>query len=74
MFNATQTQMMNTLGIVSDSDRSQCYDSFCEIEFEHRANGIPGYGSFTNYLKKKVDFAVVYARMKNTEALARLDR
>lgn len=74
MFNAKQTGLMNTLGIVSDADRSMCYDNFCEIEFEHRANGIPGYGSFTNYLLKKVDLAVAYARMKNAEALARLDR
>jgi hypothetical protein len=53
MFSDKQTQLMNTLGIVSDRDRSIMYEGFCESECEMRANGINP-GTFTDYLEARV--------------------
>lgn len=68
MFNAKQTRLMNTLGIVSDTDRSICYESYCEIACEMRAEGM-GASSFTAWLEHKVRVAAYLAQRKNQQAL-----
>ena len=68
MFNAKQTRLMNTLGIVSDRDRYSVYDAYCEVSCEMRAEGMNA-GSFTDYLERKVALAEYVARRKNQQAL-----
>ena len=63
-FTSAQKNMMITLGFVSDREMSICYEGFCEADCEMRANGIPGYGSFTSYLKGQVRRATLFAQMK----------
>ena len=72
MFNSRQKEILNILGVVSDSDRYNCYEAFCENEFELRANGAPGYGSFTKYLEGKLAFAEFVAKRNNQKALEQL--
>ena len=72
MFNAKQTQLMNTLGIVSDADRDRMYENYCEIKFELQANGMTSYSSFTSFLEKKVQFALNRARENADKTLAQM--
>ena len=69
MFNATQTRLMNTLGIVSDTDRYNMYESYCEVSCEMRAEGM-GASSFTAWLEHKVAVAVYLAQRNAAKALA----
>ena len=69
MFNAKQTRLMNTLGIVSDRDRYNVYDAYCEVSCEMRAEGMNA-GTFTDYLERKVALAEYVARRNNAKALA----
>lgn len=68
MFNAKQTRLMNTLGIVSDTDRSIAYDSYCEVSCEMRSEGMNA-GTFTDYLERQVAVAAYLAKRKNQQAL-----
>ena len=68
MFNAKQTRLMNTLGIVSDKERMETYEAYCEVDCEMRANGCPT-GSFTDYLENKVRVALFIAKRNNEKAL-----
>lgn len=68
-FTSKQKNLMVTLGFVSDREMSICYEGFCEADCEMRANGIPGYGSFTQYLEGKVKFATVLANLNLRKAL-----
>jgi len=68
MFNAKQTRLMNTLGIVSDKERMDMYEAYCEVDCEMRANGCPS-GSFTDYLERKVAVAAYLAQRKTQQAL-----
>ena len=72
MFNTKQTQLMNTLGIVSDVDRERMYENYCEIKFELQANGMKSHSSFTTFLEKKVQFALYRARENAGKTLAQL--
>ena len=69
MFNAKQTRLLNTLGIVSDRDRYNVYDAYCEVSCEMRAEGMNA-GTFTDYLERKVALAEYVARRNNAKALA----
>ena len=69
MFNAKQTRLMTTLGIVSDKDRYETYEAYCEVSCEMRANGCPT-GSFTEYLENKVRVALFIAKRNAEKALA----
>ena len=68
-FTSKQKNLMATLGYVSDREMSICYEGFAEAECEMRANGIPGYGSFTRYLEGMVRRATLFAKYKNQQAL-----
>lgn len=68
-FTSKQKNMMVTLGFVSDREMSICYEGFCEADCEMRANGIPGYRNFTQYLEGKVKFATVLANLNIRKAL-----
>ncbi len=69
MFNAKQTRLMNTLGIVSDTDRYNTYEAYCEVSCEMRAEGM-GAVSFTAWLEHKVHIAAYIARRNAEKALA----
>ena len=69
MFNAKQTRLLNTLGIVSDRDRYNVYDAYCEVACEMSAEGMNA-GTFTDYLERKVALAEYVARRNNAKALA----
>jgi hypothetical protein len=69
MFNAKQTKLMNTLGIVSDTDRYNTYEAYCEVACEMRAEGM-GASSFTAWLEHKVRVAVYIAQRNAAKALA----
>ena len=69
MFNAKQTRLMNTLGIVSDTERYNAYEAYCEVSCEMRSEGMNA-GSFTDYLERKVHIAAYLARRKLEKALA----
>ena len=68
MFTAKQTQLMNTLGIVSDMDRYNTYEAYCEVACEMVAEGI-NVGTFADYLEHKVKIAEYIARRNNKKAL-----
>ena len=68
MFNAKQTRLMNTLGIVGDTDRYNTYEAYCEVACEMSAEGMNA-GTFTDYLERKVAVAVYLAQRKNQKAL-----
>ena len=68
MFNAKQTRLMNTLGIVSDADRYNVYDAYCEVACEMSAEGMNA-GTFSDYLERKVALAEYVAKRKNQQAL-----
>lgn len=69
MFNAKQTRLMNTLGIVSDTDRYNTYEAYCEVACEMSAEGMSA-SSFTAWLEHKVKIAEYIARRNNAKALA----
>ena len=69
MFNAKQTRLMNTLGIVSDTDRYNTYEAYCEVACEMSAEGMNA-GTFTEYLERKVAVAVYLAQRNAKKALA----
>lgn len=71
MFNAKQTKLMNILGIVSDTDRTNTYEAYCEISCEMRAEGMSP-SSFTAWLEHKVRVAAYLAKLKNEKALKEL--
>ena len=56
MFNAKQTRLMNTLGIVSDTDRVLCYEAYCEVACEMAAEGMNA-GTFADYLERRIFIA-----------------
>ena len=68
MFNAKQTRLMNTLGIVSDADRYNTYEAYCEVACEMSAEGMNA-GTFADYLERKVAVAAYLAQRKNAKAL-----
>ena len=68
MFNAKQTQLMNTLGIVSDTDRYNTYEAYCEVACEMAAEGMNA-GTFADYLERQVLIAEYIARRDNEKAL-----
>ena len=68
MFNAKQTRLMNTLGIVSDTDRYNTYDAYCEVACEMAAEGMNA-GTFADYLERQVLIAEYIARRNNEKAL-----
>lgn len=68
MFNAKQTRLMNTLGIVSDKDRYDTYEAYCEVACEMAAEGMNA-GTFADYLERKVAVAAYLAQRKNQQAL-----
>jgi hypothetical protein len=72
MFNAKQTQLLNTLGVVSDADRERVYENYCEVQFELRANGMRSSTTFTQYLERKVAFKVAQARKNAGKILSEL--
>ncbi len=69
MFNAKQTRLMNTLGIVSDTDRYNTYDAYCEVACEMAAEDGHSAGTFTDYLERKVAVAAYLAKRNNQQAL-----
>ena len=69
MFNAKQTRLMNTLGIVSDRDRDNAYDAYCEICCEMSGED-ESVGTFTEYLERQVAVAAYLAKRNNDKALA----
>ena len=68
MFNAKQTQLMTTLGIVSDTDRYNTYEAYCEVACEMAAEGMNA-GTFADYLERQVLIAEYIARRNNEKAL-----
>ena len=68
MFNAKQTRLMNTLGIVSDTDRYNTYEAYCEVACEMRSEGMNA-GTFTSWLERRVAVAAYLAQRKNQKAL-----
>ena len=68
MFNAKQTRLMNTLGIVSDVDRYNAYEAYCEVSCEMAAEGMNA-GTFADYLERQVLIAEYIARRNNEKAL-----
>lgn len=70
MFTAKQTRLMNTLGIVSDTDRYNTYEAYCEVACEMAAEDGHSAGTFTDYLERKVHIAAYLARRNLQKALA----
>ena len=68
MFNSKQTRLMNTLGIVSDTDRYNTYEAYCEIACEMAAEGM-NCGTFSDYLERQVAVAAFIAKRNNDKAL-----
>ena len=73
MFNAKQTRLMNILGIVSDKDRYEAYEAYCEVACEMSAEGMNA-GTFADYLQRRVDIAAFMARHNMKKALDRLSK
>jgi hypothetical protein len=71
MFNAKQTKLLNTLGIVSDKERMDMYECYCEVDCEMRANGCPS-GTFTEWLQHKVDVALFIAKRNQEKSLKQM--
>jgi len=73
MFNAKQTRLMNILGIVSDKERYETYEAYCEVACEMAAEGMNA-GTFSDYLERKVDIAAFMARHNMKKTLDRLSK
>ena len=71
MFTAKQTKLMNTLGIVSDNDRYNTYEAYCEVACEMRSEGMNA-GTFTNYLERKIFIAEFNAKQNAKKSLKEL--
>ena len=71
MFNAKQTRLMNTLGIVSDADRELCYEAYCEVACEMAAEGMNA-GTFADYLERKVMIAQFNAKRNAEKSLKQM--
>lgn len=71
MFNSKQTKLMNILGIVSDKDRYDTYEAYCEVACEMAAEGMNA-GTFSDYLERKVMIAQFNAKRKNEKALKQM--
>lgn len=69
MFNAKQTRLMNILGIVSDKDRYDTYEAYCEVACEMSAEGMNA-GTFADYLERKIAIAEFMAKRNAAKALA----
>ncbi len=68
MFNTNQTKLMNILGIVSDTDRINCYDAYCEAACEMADNSM-NCGTFGDYLDRKVAIALFIAENNSTKSI-----
>jgi hypothetical protein len=68
MFNAKQTRLMNILGIVSDSERYDAYEAYCEIACEMAAEGMNA-GTFADYLERRIAIAQFNAKRNAEKAL-----
>ena len=68
MFNAKQTKLMNILGIVSDKDRYDTYEAYCEVACEMRSEGMNA-GTFTDYLERKIAVAEFFAKRNAEKSL-----
>jgi len=62
---------MNILGIVSDADREICYEGYCEVDCEMRANGMGGQ-SFTSWLEHKIRVAEYIAKRNAEKSLKQM--
>ena len=71
MFNAKQNRLLTTLGLVSDKERMDMYEAYCEVDCEMRANGCPT-GSFTDYLENKVRVALFIAQRNASKSLKQM--
>ena len=71
MFNAKQNRLMNTLGIVSDKDRVEMYEAYCEVDCEMRANGM-GSQTFTSWLEHKVNVMLYIAQRNASKSLKQM--
>jgi hypothetical protein len=71
MFTAKQTRLMTILNIVSDKERIDVYEAYCEIDGEMRTNGCPG-STFTEWLENRVNFELVRAKLNSTKSLTQL--
>ena len=68
MFNAKQTRLMNILGIVSDKERYDTYEAYCEVACEMAAEGMNA-GTFADYLERQVACAQFIAKRNAEKAL-----
>lgn len=71
MFNAKQTRLMNILGIVSDTDRYNTYEAYCEVACEMAAEGMNA-GTFADYLERQVAVAKFIAERNAKKSLKEL--
>jgi hypothetical protein len=71
MFTAKQTRLLNTLGLVSDNERMDMYEVYCEVDCEMRANGCPG-STFTQWLQHKIDFALMLSKRNSEKTLKQM--
>ena len=71
MFNAKQSRLMTTLGIVSEKDRYETYEAYCEVSCEMRAEGMKA-ASFTAWLEQKVRIAEYLAKRNSEKSLKEL--
>jgi hypothetical protein len=71
MFNAKQTQLMNILGIVSDTAREICYEGYCEVACEMAAEGMNA-GTFGDYLERQVAVAAFIAKRNANKSIKEL--
>jgi hypothetical protein len=71
MFNAKQTRLMNTLGLVSDAERYNAYEAYCEVACEMSAEGMNA-GTFTDYLQRKIDIALYMAQRNANKSLKQM--
>ena len=71
MFNAKQTKLMNILGIVSDTDRYNTYEAYCEVACEMAAEGMNA-GTFADYLERKIAVAAFMAKRNANKSIKEL--
>jgi hypothetical protein len=71
MFNAKQNRLLTTLGLVSDKERMDMYEAYCEVDCEMRANGMGGQ-SFTDWLEHKVNVALYIAKRNAEKSLKQM--
>ena len=71
MFNAKQTRLMNILGIVSDKERYDTYEAYCEVACEMSAEGMNA-GTFADYLERRIIIAKFNAKRNAEKALKQM--